>query len=89
MEKYRVIFNPDGEKELSALIVDHPELKALAFRYVEDLIDFPPENWADIHWRHQGETFKSDNHVILDIQGFVHESSKTVVITRFRARRKS
>jgi len=89
MEKFQVIFVPDAEKELSELINSHPELEGLAFRYAKELSDFPPGKWVDVHFKNGEETFKSDNHVVLDIQGLIKESPKTVVITRFRLRRKA
>ncbi len=88
MGRYEVLFTPVAEEELEALLQTHPALKDLALRYVDELAGFPPDKWVDVHRRLGSETFKSDNHLILDIQGMIQETQKAVVITRFRLRRK-
>jgi hypothetical protein len=84
---FTVIFHPDAEKEYTQLVNDYPELEELAARCVQELDDFPPEKWVDVHRARFENAFKSDMHLMFDIQGKVDETKKIVVITRFRTRR--
>ena len=88
MSLFSVIFHPDADREYKKILEDHPDLEGFAAQCVRDLIDFPPEKWVDVRQARFENVFKSDSHLLFDIQGQVDEVSKTVVITRFRIRRK-
>ena len=88
MSLFSVIFHPDAEREYVKILEDHPDIAGFAAQCVQDLIDFPPEKWVDVHRARLENVFKSDSHLVFDIQGEVDEARKKVVITRFRTRRK-
>lgn len=70
-----------------------PLMRDWARRYLEELVEFPPENWIDLRRRLKGLYFKSDSHVPFDIQGRVDEGRdgemERVLVTRFRPRQKA
>ena len=92
MEKVQVLLSPEAQKEFEALL-ENTAVSGLAKRYLKELNDFPPEAWGDIHHKEGESLFKSDNHVIFDIQGKIIYGSQrhiqVVKITRFRFRHRA
>lgn len=88
--KVEVLFSPEADKEFAEVLSIH-EFKALAQRYLKELFDFPPDAWVDLRKTAKSTLFRSDNHVIFDIQGSVAYNAtgqaQTVKITRFRMRK--
>jgi hypothetical protein len=89
-----ILFSPEAQGEFETIQeTARPLLKDWARRYLEELLDFPPEAWVDLRRRVQGVYFKSDSHVPFDIQGRVYDEpvlgAQRVIVTRFRLRRKS
>ena len=91
MEKFQVLLNEEATAEYERLL-KIVAIRDLAKRYLKDLFDFPPDAWGDIHRKEGLTLFKSDNHVIFDIQGkvLIDETGKAhgVKISRFRLRHK-
>ena len=88
----QILLSPEAEGEFEAIQLSaHPLQRGWAKRYLEEMLDFPPEAWVDLRRRAKGLYFKSDSHVPFDIQGRVYEGPggevERVVVTRFRARR--
>jgi hypothetical protein len=92
LEKVQVLLSPEAQTEFEALL-ENIAVNGLAKRYLKDLNDFPPEAWGDIHHKEGESLFKSDNHVIFDIQGKIIYGNRrhiqAVKITRFRLRHKA
>ena len=92
MDKFQVLLNEEAAAEYERLL-KNVTVCELAKRYLKDLFDFPPEAWGDIHRKEGLTLFKSDNHVIFDIQGkvLVDETGRVygVKISRFRLRHKA
>ncbi len=92
MGKIEIILTPEAQREFADLIANKA-VSGLAKRYLKELDDFPPEKWGDIHAKEGESLFKSDNHVIFDIQGKIVFDSKgtiqAVKITRFKLRPKA
>jgi hypothetical protein len=92
LEKVKVLLSQEAQAEFEALL-GHKIFGGLAKRYLKELNDFPPENWGDIHHKEGESLFKSDNHVIFDIQGKIilgkDGLAETVKIVRFRLRTKA
>ncbi len=89
--KIEVSLSPQAQKEFAELL-ENPSVCGLAGRYLRELDDFPPEKWGDIHEKEGKGYFKSDNHVIFDIQGKItydkQHRIQAVEIDRFRLRPK-
>ena len=92
MEKIKIILSFEAQKEFEELL-ENIAVSGLAKRYLKELDDFPPEGWGDIHEKDGKGYFKSDNHVIFDIQGRItfdkQHHIQAVEIDRFRLRRKA
>jgi hypothetical protein len=89
-----ILFSPEAQKEFTAIQQTARSMERdWARRYLEELLDFPPESWLDLRRSIQGVYFKSDSHVPFDIQGRLIDGSalgeQRIVVTRFRLRRKS
>jgi hypothetical protein len=88
----QIYFSNEASAEFKRLLEDRI-LGEMAERYLYELTDFPPEAWGDVHRQAGSILFKSDNHVIFDIQGkaCLDELGEIVglKITRFRSRRKA
>jgi hypothetical protein len=91
VEKFQVLFNWEAAAEFEELL-GNTAVVGLAKRYLKELHDFPPEAWGDIHRSENQIYFKSDNHVLFDIQGKVLLDERGFVcgvgISRFRLRRR-
>jgi hemin uptake protein HemP len=92
LDKVQLYLSDEATAEFEALL-ENSVVCELAKRYFKELMEFPPAAWGDLH-RREGQTlFKSDNHVIFDIQGSVLVDTEGkaygVRITRFRLRRKA
>ena len=89
MKKIEVTLSPRAQEEFAELLEIIP-VSGLAKRYLKELDDFPPGNWGDIHEKDGKGYFKSDNHVIFDIQGRItfdkEHQIQSVEIDRFRLR---
>lgn len=86
-----VLLAPEAEREFDGIQRSAPVLvRDWAYRYLQDLVLFPPEDWVDLHERLGGDLFKSDNHVPFDIQGKIlygrDQVVERVLVTRFRLR---
>lgn len=84
-----VLLSPEAEKEFEEIQRrGRPLVRDWARRYLEDLVDFPPEEWLDIHGQWGTDVFKSDHHIPFDIHGKIYygknRSVEKVLITRFR-----
>ena len=92
MEKIEISLSPQAQKEFEELL-ENVSVNGLAKRYLKELDDFPPEGWGDIHEKDGKGFFKSDNHVIFDIQGRIsYDKNHRIVaveIDRFRLRQKA
>lgn len=84
-----ILLSPEAEKEFEE-IQRHGRalLRDWARRYLQDLVNFPPAEWVDIHGRLGADVFKSDHHIPFDIQGKIYydknRSVERILITRFR-----
>jgi hypothetical protein len=91
LEKIEVLLSPEAQDEFEELL-GNKVFGGLAKRYFKELNDFPPEDWGDIHSKEGESLFKSDNHVIFDIQGKIIFDKdghvEAVKIVRFRLRHK-
>ncbi len=91
MEKFKVILDEEATEGFTELSKS-PVFGELVKRYLKELYDFPPEAWGDVHRKEGQSYFKSDNHMIFDIQGKMLCDERGhvygVKITRFRLRRK-
>lgn len=91
MGKIEITLSPEAQREFGELL-ENRAVAGLAKRYLKELNDFPPEGWGDIHEKDGKGFFKSDNHVIFDIQGRIFYNKdhqiNAVEIDRFRLRPK-
>ncbi len=86
-----ILFSPEAEREFGEIQrCGKPLVRDWARRYLEDLVDFPPEDWVDLHDHLGMDVFKSDHHIPFDIQGKVYYDKnhvvERVILTRFRPR---
>jgi hypothetical protein len=92
VEKFQVILDDEATSDFEMLVTSK-RYGQLAYRYLQELYDFPPKAWGDVHVKEGLSYFKSDNHVIFDVQGKIISDARGhaygVKITRFRLRRKS
>ncbi len=91
MEKFQVFLDDEATAGFEEL-TGHKAYGELAKRYFKELYDFPPSAWGDVHRKEGQNYFKSDNHVIFDIQGKILLDGQGhyigLKITRFRLRKK-
>lgn len=91
MAKVNVLLSQEAQDEFEELL-GNKTYGGLAKQYLKELNYFPPEAWGDIHHKEGESLFKSDNHVVFDIQGkIIYDKDKrmeAVKIVRFRLRHK-
>jgi len=89
--KFQVVLNDEAAADFEEL-ASHKVFGELAKRYLKELNDFPPEGWGDVHRKDGQGYFKSDHHVVFDIQGKLMTDGQGFVmgvkISRFRLRRR-